>query len=375
MPPTRTPPPARSRKKWRGRLALAAALAAAAVLAGILPAAASNGTIWTTLPSMPTPRRDHASAVAPCPPGQTGVCVYSVGGHGADGDLARAESYNRITNAWSTLPPMPTRRLGAAAVAATCPPGQTGTCVYVIGGEILVPENAIPQSVVESYNPVTNAWSTVTPLRTARFGLAAAAAPCPAGQGGTCVYAVGGSNSSGPLGTAESYNPTNNSWSTVTAMPTPRGFLGAASAACPPGQSGTCVYATGGFNSNYSGAVESYNPATNAWSPVASLPTARTGAAMAASTCPPGQSGTCLYTVGGLDQTGILGTVQSYNPASNLWTDLPPLPTRRLSPAAAAMPCPVGVAGNCVYTSGGFTATGDYTGMLEALDPPDPSKL
>ncbi|MFE7548640.1 Kelch repeat-containing protein [Streptomyces gardneri] len=373
----RTPSPARSRKKWRGRLALATGLAAVAVLVGMLPAAATNGTIWTTLPSMPTPRGGLGSAVAPCPPGQTGACVYAMGGsNSTTGDLATAESYNRLTNAWSTLPAMPTRRNDTTAVAAPCPPGQSGTCVYVIGGRITVfgdGETDVLQSVVESYNPVTNAWSTVSPLRTARRNLAAAAAPCPPGQGGTCIYVVGGTDN-GFLNTAEVYSPANNSWSTVAAMPTRRMSLGAAAAACPPGQSGTCVYAVGGLNSaGFSSTVESYNPATNAWSPVASLPGARDDIAMAATNCPPGQNGTCLYAVGGFNQNGDLGTVQSYNPASNLWTDLPPLPTPRSEAAAAAMPCPVGVSGNCVYTSGGFAGS-SFIGTVEALDPPRPSQ-
>ncbi|WP_327257191.1 Kelch repeat-containing protein [Streptomyces sp. NBC_01244] len=185
---------------------------------------------------------------------------------------------------------------------------------------------------------------------------------------------MGGYDNSGFLNSAEVYNPANNSWSTAAAMPTPRDSLGAAAAAYPPGQSGTCVYAVGGLGSaNYSSTVESYNPATNAWSPVASLPGARADIGTAATTCPPGQNGICLYTVGGFNQNGELGTVQSYNPASNLWTDLPPLPTPRYGPAAAAMPCPVGVAGNCVYTSGGRSG-GGLTGALEALDPPQPSR-
>ncbi|MFI1980224.1 Kelch repeat-containing protein [Streptomyces wedmorensis] len=374
MPLTRTPHHARPWRRWRGRLT-AVGLAAAAVLAGMLPAHAGNGTIWTTLSSMPTARGSAASAAAPCPPGQTGTCVYSMGGGTTLATVATAESYNRLTNAWSTLPPLPTRRSNAAAVAATCPPGQTGTCVYVIGGGIFEPTAFTPQTAVESYNPVTNAWSTVAPLRTARTSLAAAAAPCPTGQTGTCVYAFGGESNSMLLNLAEVYNPANNTWSTLTAMPTRRGYLSGAAAACPPGQTGTCVYAVGGFGAGILGAVESYNPATNAWSPAASLPTPRTGAATTATTCPPGQTGTCLYTVGG--QGGVngppLGSVQSYNPVSNLWTELPPLPTPRFGLTAAATVCPVGVAGNCVYAIGGSTGISDVRATLEALDPPDPS--
>ncbi|MBT2449209.1 hypothetical protein J7F03_19340 [Streptomyces sp. ISL-43] len=65
--------------------------------------------------------------------------------------------------------------------------------------------------------------------------------------------------------------------------------------------------------------------------------------------------------------------MESYNPASNAWTDLPPVPAPRYLLAASDMPCPVGVAGNCVYPSGGVTAAGEFSGSLEALDPPDAS--
>lgn len=373
MPPRPTPPPPGApRKRWRTRLALAAGLAAAAVLAAMLPAAATGGTIWTTLPGMPTARAAVASATAPCPPGQTGVCVYTVGGETLAGQLASAESYNRITNAWSTLPPMPTARSYAAAASAACPPGQTGTCLYVIGGEVDSGETQTPQTVVQSYNPLTNAWSTVAPMRTARSALAAVAAPCPLGQTGVCVYAVGGAGSSGSLGTTESYNPTTNSWSTLPAMPAPRSSLGAAAAPCSPGQQGTCVYAVGGFDTTQTNVVQSYNPAANTWTPVASLPTPRSDMGTTAGSCPPGQSGTCVYVVGGLYVTHLLASVQSYNPASNLWTDLPPMPTPRLRLGAVAMPCPAGLGGNCVYATGGANGT-DVLATLEVLDPPQPT--
>ncbi|MGT2532752.1 kelch repeat-containing protein [Streptomyces nojiriensis] len=177
------------------------------------------------------------------------------------------------------------------------------------------------------------------PLRTARFALAAAAAPCPPGQTGTCVYAVGGENGGMYQNAAEVYNPVNNSWSTLMAMPTRREYLGAAAAACPPGQSGICVYAVGGFGAGFLSLVESYNPATNAWSPVASMPTARGSAATAAGTCPPGQSGTCIYAVGGL------GVVNGPRWAASSRTTPPRtsgrtcLRCRLLAPASPRPPC------------------------------------
>lgn len=372
MPPGNAPSPTPSRRKWRRRLALAGTLAVIALLASMLPASANNGTIWTTLPSLPTARKDLASAVAPCPPGQTGSCVYTVGGGNFATQFTTVESYNRLTNAWSTLPPLPTPRAALAAAAAPCPAGQTGTCLYAIGGGITAGGGQYLR-VVESYNPVTNAWSTVASLTTARSGLAAATAPCPAGQTGTCVYAVGGWDGTNALGTVESYNPANNSWSTVRALTLPRLALGAAAASCPPGQTGTCVYAVGGYgNGGFTGVVESYNPTTNAWSPMAPVPTPRANAGVAATTCPPGQSGTCVYVVGGNNTGSLLANVDAYNPATNAWTALPSLPKPRNLLAAAAMQCPPGITGSCVYASGGYTT--DINGTVEALDPPDPSE-
>ncbi|MGW2018090.1 Kelch repeat-containing protein [Streptomyces sp. NPDC001927] len=342
-------------------------MAAAGLIAAVLPAAAANnGTIWTTLTNMPTARLDLASAVAPCPPGQGGNCVYAVGGVTTSGVTGAAESYNRLSGAWSTLPPLPTPRNQLAAATAPCPKGQSGYCVYTVGG--LPGGGGGGLATVESYNPATNAWSTVASLSIARFGNAAAAAPCPVGQTGTCVYTMGGYTTGGRTGSVESYNPVTNAWSPVASLSTPRNALGAAASTCPRGQSGTCVYAVGGDDNAATGKVESYNPTTNVWTPVASLPTPRYGLATAAAPCPPGQTGTCVYAVGGVNGS-LSGKVESYQPSSNTWTTLPSQPTPRAFLAAAATHCPPGITGACVYVSGG-QATSGTTAALEALDPP-----
>ena len=373
-----TPPNVRRR---RGLKRWAPLLAVAAVLAGVLPAAATNGTVWTTLPSLATARDFLGSATAPCPPAQTGTCVYVMGGRDSLGDAetpstvtGRTESYNRITNAWSTVRPMPTPRWGFGAASAPCPPGQTGTCVYTIGGFTsfaLVGED-LPVATVESYNPVTNTWSTVAALPAPRGFLAAAAAPCPTGQSGTCVYAMGGNDGDNVVNTAYAYNPVTNGWTQVAPLPTPRHAFAAAAATCPPGQSGTCVYAMGGLDSDVTvlSSVRSYNPVTNGWTQVAPLPTARYLLAAAAAPCPPGQTGTCVYAVGGRGTTfNVQGEVESFNAVGDTWTTLPSLPTPRSHLAAAATQCPPGQGGMCVYAAGGSTSNG-LLGTVEALDPP-----
>lgn len=222
------------------------------------PAAATNGNVWTTLPSLPAPQAALASAAAPCPPGQSGTCVYALGGVGATpGAVGTVMSYNRLTNAWSMLPSLPTSRSALTAASAPCPSGQAGTCVYAIGGY-----NGSVLATVESYNPTTNAWSPVASMTTSRMDLSSAAAPCPRGQTGTCVYAVGGSVSGGVTASVESFNPVTNAWTTLPSMPTPRSGLAAATAACPPGETGTCVYAVGDFGAGGAavGTLEALDP-------------------------------------------------------------------------------------------------------------------
>ncbi|MGW8766075.1 hypothetical protein ACWGN5_26655 [Streptomyces sp. NPDC055815] len=148
-------------------------------------------------------------------------------------------------------------------------------------------------------------------------------------------------------------------------MTVPRHSLGAAAGGCPPGQTGICVYAVGGYSNGFSGAAESYNPATNARSPVASIPTPRANAGVAATTCPPGQSGTCVYVAGG-NRADILANVDSYNPATNAWTALPSLPRPRNQLAAAAVQCPPGINGTCVYAPVD-TSAGPQPGHLRHL--------
>ncbi|MFE1415387.1 Kelch repeat-containing protein [Streptomyces sp. NPDC058746] len=372
----------RRRNPWN-RLRQALLPAVTAVLTCVLPAAATNGTVWTTLAPLPAARDFLGAAAAPCPPGQTGTCVYAMGGRDALGNATtpssvsgRAESFNRLTNAWSTVRPMPTPRWGFGTASAPCPPGQTGTCVYTVGGytAFALTGPDVPVATVESYNPVTNAWSTVAALPAPRGSLAAAAAPCPPGQTGTCVYAVGGADGTGtPLGQVHSYNPVTNAWSQPAPLPTPRLGLAAAASTCPPGQSGFCVYAMGGVDGTgtIQATVRSYNPATNAWSPVEPLPTGRYLLAAAAAPCPPGQTGTCVYAVGGRSGPGFntTGAVESYNAASNAWTTLPALPTARSHLAAAAMQCPPGQGATCVYATGGSSPTG-LQSTVDALDPP-----
>ena len=123
------------------------------------------------------------------------------------------------------------------------------------GAAVAVDDEA-SQTAVESYNPASNAWSTLPAMPTLRSALASTAGPARWGRAVlACTRWV-----AWPPG--RSYNPASNVWTTLPAMPTPRLALGAATTTCPPGQTGTCVYAVGGLVSGGAptGTMEALDP-------------------------------------------------------------------------------------------------------------------
>jgi N-acetylneuraminic acid mutarotase len=224
--------------------------------------------------------------------------VYAIGGTNNTGYLSTLERYNAATNVWSTLPSMPTPRADLAAAAAPCHE-TTGTCLYALGGF----NGAAVLATVEEYNPATNAWTTETPMPTARGLLAAAA--------GAHIYAIGG-NIGSPiafnsvvLNVVEQYNPPTNTWVTLAAMPTARAALGAAAF------NGN-VYAAGGFaNKVFLTTFERYNVASNTWATLTPMPTGRDGLAVEAAPCP-GSTAICVYAGGGFNGITDVGTLEAY---------------------------------------------------------------
>jgi Kelch motif protein/HYDIN/CFA65/VesB family protein len=266
---------------------------------------------------------------------------------------------------WTVLSPMLTARAELATAAAPCPPGWTGTCIYALGGS-----SGGALATAEWYNPATSVWNPLPPMSTARQQLGAAAAPCPTPQTGTCVYAVGGFTP-GPVihALVEVYNPATGTWGPAAPMLTPRSQLAVVAAPCPA--TGTCIYAVGGFNSGELSTVEVYNPATNTWTAVAPLAAPRAELAGAAGPCPTPQTGICVYALGGFRflAGGLLDTVEAYNPATNTWSPQAPLPTPRADLAAAGAPCTAPQTGNCIYAAGGTVSGPDPLFRLDMYDP------
>ena len=142
-------------------------------------------------------------------------------------------------------------------------------------------------------------------------------------------------------------------WSTKASLPTPRNVAGAATV-------NGMVYALGGFNPSLAQSVDAYNPATDSWSTVAQMQTSREGAGVAA-------LNNKIYVAGGhLSGGAASGLLEVFDPATNTWNGvaLASMPTPRAHFALVA-------AGGKLYALGGDTGVNNsgVTGVVEIYDP------
>ena len=239
---------------------------------------------WTKKTSMPRPAHHAALAAANgkiyvmggfVPPKDTAIPVG-----GAWEPIDNAWEYDPAADSWKSLPPLPGKR--GSAVAA-----EVGGKIYVIGGATTTDGAKDPffsffgpsrvLGTNEVYDPATNKWESRRPMSVPRnhaFG----------GVVNGKIYVIGGRTGHGFILSAtntdvvEEYNPVNDTWSVPKErMPTARS--GGAS-----GSDGRRIYVAGGevTTKDLVGAfksVEAYDPVTNSWLTLPSMPMPRHGIA------------------------------------------------------------------------------------------------
>lgn len=173
-------------------------------------------------------------------------------------------------------------------------------------------------------------------------------------------YVVSGKTSTGYFPSLFIYDPTTNIWTTGSNHP----GVGLENPAVV--SFNNLFYMFGGATAPFSGAVTTvamYNPATNQWSSLAPMGTARSGATAQVIN---GK----MYIVGGMDPTGAsLATGLVYDPATNTWSMIASMATRRDNPGSF-------VAANKLYVFGGRTRNSDGTtinGTLNTTEMYDPT--
>jgi N-acetylneuraminic acid mutarotase len=270
----------------------------------VLGPAASLTLGWTTLA-----QTNHSPRFLPGLATGADGRVYVFGGQISTlgpGPQASSEVYDATTNTWSFIAPMPTPRTNQATAL-----GNDGR-IYNAGG--LVPPGSSLTTSVQAYDPATNTWVSTPPFP----GLPRQNLSGASGLDGR-VYIAGGTNGVVRLADAAVYDPSTGVWAVLPPMPT--GRAGFAMATGPSGR----IYAIGGFSVLGPGfgsvaLVDAYDPVSNTWSAVASLPGTR-GLHSAAR----GADGR-IYVFGGTptgNQTPLLTDAYAYDEATNTWSPVP----------------------------------------------------
>jgi N-acetylneuraminic acid mutarotase len=223
---------------------------------------------YEELPPLPEPL-NHIGMAA------YGGDIYVVGGYGnlLNGLTAKRDfyRYSPASRRWTRLAPMPTAR-GAVATAVL------GDRLYVIDGLALGREKA----VMEAYDFGESRWVRLKAPPTAREHVAGAALD-------GAVYVIGGRDRlTDALDTVERYDPARDRWETLE--PLPRG-VGGLEAVPFDGR----ILAIGGGDDRgrtVTGAVQQYDPDTDAWRPFSWMRSPRHGFASAL-------VGDAIYTFGG----------------------------------------------------------------------------
>jgi N-acetylneuraminic acid mutarotase len=190
--------------------------------------------------------------------------------------------------------------------------------------------------------------------------------PTPRANGAAAVlggklYVVGGGNEvTTALSTVEAYDPSTDSWTSLASLPRGRVYL---AAAATNGRLVALGGATGDaspFQTSAVPDVDIYDPATNSWTMGAPMPFPNytlTAAAL----------GGTVYVAGGYSHIqGFqqpLAAVHAYDVAADSWTARAALPTPRGQAGAA-------VVGGTLYVAGGYCHTcGGNRSVVEAFDP------
>lgn len=166
----------------------------------------------------------------------------------------RSQTVSKGGGDWETKRPMPTARTEVGI-------GALNGKIYAVGG---LDKLGRTLAAVEVYNPRTDNWKRLPniPKPLHHAGVAAA---------GGRLYVVGGHSGLifKPSATMFSFDTKTNKWSRKADLPRPRGALAVAS------RQGR-IYAFGGVdNKGLSDRAEVYNPKTNRWHPLKSMPTKR----------------------------------------------------------------------------------------------------
>jgi N-acetylneuraminic acid mutarotase len=278
--------------------------------------------------------------------------IYAIGGSpDFNKIISTVEEYDPVTDEWTKKSDMPTARVYFSTSVVN---GK----IYAIGGQSdwwALPTKTL--STVEEYDPIANKWTRKADMPTARMELSTSAVN---GR----IYAIGGWSlglgKGNILSTVEEYDPIANKWTEKADMPNERQCL---STSVVNGK----IYAIGGTIPNpdpklspiYVSTTEEYDPTTDTWTKKSDMPTIRSGVST-------GVVNGKIYAIGGYKPEGnttvLFSKVEEYDPVTDTWTKRADMPTTRIGLSAS-------VINGKIYVIGGARGPGDVCSTVEEYDP------
>jgi N-acetylneuraminic acid mutarotase len=303
---------------------------------------------WTESTVLVTPRHSHAAALL-----QDGR-VLVAGGYTALGSttyITDAEVYDPVTRTW--------------AVTGSMTRGRAKTLAFTLSsGRVLVPagdDGLLPTA--DLYDPGTGTFRATGAMRSGRDDPGSALLPD--GRvlvfGGCTAYSF---TCTALSDDAEVYDPGTDTWTSVaTAMSDPR--QDATATLLPDGRvvvAGGCRMPGAAFSCfTTATSVDVFDATTDAFVPVASLPTGLQG--HSAAPLPSGE----LLVVGGTSNGVVVRDAFTWDPLADTWTAVPSAPRDHNITEAAVLPS------GSVFVAGSWGSSASFDAILANVDRFDPT--
>jgi N-acetylneuraminic acid mutarotase len=269
--------------------------------------------------------------------------LYAVAGKTSGGPQRTLYSYSYTENSWTQLADMPTAYPAVENPAVAV----YNNKLYVFGGATAAFSGAVDKTAV--YDPITNSWTELPAMPTARGGATAQTI-------GDLIYVAGGMNADGEsVATLEIYNPATNTWSSGPDLSLARDNAGSAAIAGKMYVFGGRVRNAGGEVDPTLNSVEIYDPNAG-WSTGSPMPTGRRTMTTVV------YDGRAIV-MGGerTDTGGTFVATEAYDPVSDSWQLLTNMPVGRHGAVA-------GLLGDMIIVGGGGTIGGtDFTNDLDGF--------
>jgi N-acetylneuraminic acid mutarotase len=237
--------------------------------------------------------------------------------------------YDPAADKWTPRAPIPRGldHMGAAVMNGK---------IYTVGGFIGGGVHRDGQNSVHEYDPKSNTWRILAPLKAGRGSVGVAVFE---GK----IHAIGGRDPAGnTVTTHEVYDPATNTWKDLAPLPRARDHAAVTAA------EGKIYFAGGRFgaSTDSTNMFDIYDPKTNAWTSGPPMPTKRSGLA--------GTFYKGLFMVLGGEVPAEMRTNaenEAFDVKAGTWRTLAPMPAGRHATMAATL-------GDNVYLAGGSLGPG-----------------